>query len=118
MEWCHSSAATEINRLGNWHRVRWARKKQRVRRSCGVLTGGEGTQRWPEFDAAGNKVEQIEETAAGDNIGMAGGALFVRLLAAAALCRSRRGRAATSRRMRRLSLELYRRRRWRTAAGM
>jgi hypothetical protein len=30
MGWCHSSAATEINRLSNWHRVRWARKKQRV----------------------------------------------------------------------------------------
>jgi hypothetical protein len=56
-----------------------------------VLTGGQGTQRWPEYDAAGNEVQQIEETAAGDNISMAGGALFVRLLAAAALCSSRRG---------------------------
>jgi hypothetical protein len=38
---------------------------------------GECAQRCPESDAAGNEVEQIKETAAGDNIGKAGDALPV-----------------------------------------
>jgi hypothetical protein len=40
-----------------------------------VLTRGECAQRCPESYAAGNEVEQIKETAAGDNIGKVGGAL-------------------------------------------
>jgi hypothetical protein len=41
-----------------------------MRRSCGVLTGGEGTQQWPEYDADGNEIEQIEETAASSSAGL------------------------------------------------
>jgi hypothetical protein len=35
-----------------------------------VLTGGEGTQRWPESDAVGNEIEWIEETTAGSSAGL------------------------------------------------
>jgi hypothetical protein len=89
-----TATAANIIFLGRLWRVQ-NRKHDEHKGSQGlwesVLTRKECAQRCPESDAAGNEVEQIKETAACDNNGMAGGALFVRLLAAAALCRSRRG---------------------------
>jgi hypothetical protein len=41
------------------------KETQRMRRPCGVLTGGEGAQWWPESYAAGKEVEQIEEMVTG-----------------------------------------------------